>query len=255
MARRGENKKDFSIVLILSEKFLISELFKVIQDAIKLILHYMTMSWFQDDFFKYIHHVGCAIKLHSIHSGLTPGNQNLSTRQTVFFLTVNPMDQEHKDPENIDLEAPRLARYMHTAWKKHQNTVYWVDIKLAPKKVVKFYQTRSNAIILHETPPAYCIPKVIRVETGEVIYEEEYASPRPPPKISLRHDWDEKIGFRSCSTSRQLPTNPTKPLSKLKNGEIQCDRTVLKKSMHVSLLTARIQICELNVWRKTKTQT
>ena len=24
------------------------------------------------------------------------------------------MDQEHKDPEKIDLEAPRLARYMHT---------------------------------------------------------------------------------------------------------------------------------------------
>ena len=57
-----------------------------------------------DDFFEYISHVGCAINLHSIiNSGLIPGGQNLSKRQTVFFLLVNRMDKEHKDPETIDL--------------------------------------------------------------------------------------------------------------------------------------------------------
>ena len=83
---------------------------------------------------------------------------------------------------------------MHKAWKKHQNTVHWVDINLALKKELKFYQTRSNAIILHETRPAYCIPKVVRMETGEVIYEKVNASPRPPPKISLKHDWIKEVG-------------------------------------------------------------
>ena len=69
-----------------------------------------------DGFFRYIHLVGCAINLHSIiNSGLIPGGQNLSKRQTVFFLLVNPMDKEHKDPETSDLKAPRLAQYMHTA--------------------------------------------------------------------------------------------------------------------------------------------
>ena len=53
---------------------------------------------------------------------------------------------------------------------------------------------QSNAIILHETLPAYCIPKVVRMETGEVIYEKVYASPRPPPKISLKHDWMKELG-------------------------------------------------------------
>ena len=52
-----------------------------------------------------------------------------------------------------------------------------------------FYQTRSNAIILQGTLPAYCTPKVVRLMTGEVLYEKAYMSPRPPPKISLRHDW------------------------------------------------------------------
>ena len=76
-----------------------------------------------DDYFQYIYHVGCAINLHSIiNSGLIPGGQNLSTRQIVFFLPVNPMDKNPKDPDTIDLNAPRHAQYMHKAWKRHQNT-------------------------------------------------------------------------------------------------------------------------------------
>ena len=139
--------------------------------------------------------VGCAINLHSIiNSGLIPGGQNLNNRQTVFFLLVDPMDKNHKDPDTIDLNAPRHAQYMHKAWKRHQNAVYWVDINLALKKGLKFHQTRSNAIILHETLPAYCIPKVVRMETGDVIYEKVCMPPRPPPKISLKHDWKRELG-------------------------------------------------------------
>ena len=78
------------------------------------------------------------------------------------------MDKEHKDPEKIDLGAPRNARYMHETWKKHQNTVYWVDIKFAQKRGLKFYQPRSNAIILYNILPACCMPKVVRMETGEI---------------------------------------------------------------------------------------
>ena len=36
----------------------------------------------------------------------------MNNRQTIFFLLVDPMDKEHKDPDTIDLEAPRLAQYM-----------------------------------------------------------------------------------------------------------------------------------------------
>ena len=77
---------------------------------------------------------------------------------------------------------------MHSAWKKHQDAVFWVDINLAIRDGLTFYQTRSNAIILQGTLPAYCIPKVERLKTGDVLYETRYLSPRPPPKISLRHD-------------------------------------------------------------------
>ena len=117
-----------------------------------------------NDFFEYIYHVGCAINLHSVmNSGLIPG-QILSNRQTVFSTPVDFMNKEHKDPHTVDLKAPRLARYLQTAWKKHQNTVYWIDMKLAQKKGFKFYQTRSKAIIIYNTLPAYCIPKGVRME-------------------------------------------------------------------------------------------
>ena len=69
-----------------------------------------------------------------------------------------------------------------------------VDINLAIRKGLKFYQTRSNAIILQETLPAYCIPKVVGVKTGEVLYEKVYMSPRLPPKISLKHEWKRELG-------------------------------------------------------------
>ena len=73
------------------------------------------------------------------------------------------MDKSHKDPDVIDLSVPRHAQYLHKAWKRHQDAVFWVDINLAIKKGLTFYQTRSNAIILQETLPACCIPKVVRM--------------------------------------------------------------------------------------------
>ena len=114
---------------------------------------------------------------------------------------------------------------LHKAWKRHQDAVYWVDINLAIQKELTFYQTRSNAIILQETLPAFCIPKVVRLKTGEFLYEKVYMSPRPPPKISLKHEWKRELGSEVArqqegevarqpegEVARQakfFPTNPT----------------------------------------------
>ena len=115
-----------------------------------------------NNFFEYIYHIGCAISLHSItNSRLIAGGQISSReRQTVFFTAVNPMNKDHRDPQELDLTKPRLASYKQK-WKRHQDTVYWIDIQLAQNKGFKFYQTRSNAIILYDTLPACCILKVI----------------------------------------------------------------------------------------------
>ena len=112
-----------------------------------------------------------------------------------------PMDKNHKDPDAIDFSVPRHAQYLHEAWKRHQDAVYWVDINLAITKGLKFYQTRSNAIILQETLPACCIPKVVSMETGDVLYEKVYMSPRLPPTISLKHEWKRELGSEHAQRS------------------------------------------------------
>ena len=101
--------------------------------------------------FPYIYHVGCTLNLHSIiNNGLIPGDQDSSRRQTVFFLPIDPRDKDHEDPEHIDFSVPRRARYVHSAWKTHQDAVFWVNIDLAIREGLTFYQTRSNAIILQK---------------------------------------------------------------------------------------------------------
>ena len=157
--------------------------------------------------FPCIYHVGSNFNLYSIISnGLILGGQNLSRRQSVFFLLVDPRKEDHKDPEYIDYSAPRLERYLQNAWKRHQDTVLWVDIDLGIiKEGLMFYQTRSNAIILQGTLPAHCIVRAERLRNGEKLYERQFLSPHPPPKISLKHDLNWSKGQDQGSTVEHRP--------------------------------------------------
>ena len=137
------------------------------------------------------------------------------TGRTKFFTAVNPMDKEHKDPYKLDLTQPRLAWYKQKTWRRHQDTVYWVDRQLAQRKGLKFYQTRSNAIILYETLPAYCIPTVVVMESGEIIYEKVYVSPRPPPKISFKDNWMQELDSEVAESSKDSQRIKPKPKTQL----------------------------------------
>ena len=124
--------------------------------------------------FPYIYHVGSNFNISSILSnGLIPGGQELSRRQSVFFLPVDPRDENHRDPENIDYSVPRRARYVQNTWKRHQDTVFWIDIDLGIiKEGLKFYQTRSNAIILQGVLPPSCIVRAQRLKGEEPLYKK-----------------------------------------------------------------------------------
>ena len=168
-------------------------------------------------FFEYIYHIGCAISLYSItNSGLIPGGHNSSKeRQRVFFTAVNPMDKDHKDPYNLDLTKPRLASYKQRKWKRHQDMVHWVDIQLAQRKGLKFYQTRCNAIILYDTLPAYCISKVVVMKTEEIKNQKVYVSPRPPPKISYKDNWMSDLDSGVAGSSKDTQRIQPKPKTQL----------------------------------------
>ena len=166
-----------------------------------------------NNFFEYIYHIECAINLHSIkNSGLIAGGQHSSReRQTVFFTDVNSMDKDHKDPYKLYLTKPRLASYKQKKWKRHQDAVYWVDIQLAQRKGLKFYQTTCNAIILYDTLPAYCISKVVVMESDEIENQKVYVSLRPPPTISYKENWMKELDSEVAGSSKDTQRIQTKP--------------------------------------------
>ena len=169
-----------------------------------------------DNFFEYIYHIGCAINLHSItNSGLIAGGQKSSrNRQAVFCTAVNPMHKNHQDPKELDMTKPGLASHKQK-WKKHQDTVYWVDIQLAQRKGLKFYQTRSNAVILCDTLPAYCVSKAIVMKSEEIIDQKVYVSLRPPPKVSFKDNFTCDLVSDVARSSKDTQRIQPKPKTQL----------------------------------------
>ena len=198
-------RDDFNIVLTRQDKkFLISELFKVTQDAILLILHCRTMFFSEQLLRVHLSKRMCnQFTLHHkfrIDTGTTKFEQKTDG---CSFTSVDPMNEEHKDPNNIDLEAPCLAWYKQKKWRRHHDTVYWVDIQFVQLRGFKFYQTRSNAIILYDTLPACQIPKVIMMESGEIIHEKVYAPLRPPPHLVCLLRRSEKMSCLAAKAQTQ----------------------------------------------------
>ena len=100
----------------------------------------------------------------------------------------------------IRIRSTWMHRDLHGTCTKHgkdTKTLCIASTKLAQQKGFKFYQTRSNAIILYDTLPANCIPNAVMMETGVIKIEKVYVSPRPPPKIFLKiigwSNWIQKL--------------------------------------------------------------
>ena len=74
--------------------------------------------------------------------------------------------------------------------------------QLAQRKGLKFYRTRCNAIILHDTFPAYCISIVVVMKSEEIKYQKVHVSPRPPPKISNKDNWMKELDSEVAGSSK-----------------------------------------------------
>ena len=93
--------------------------------------------------------------------------------------------------------------------------MYWVDRQLAQRKGLKFYQTRSNVVILYDTLPACCISKVVEMESGEILYEKVYVSPRPPLTISYKDNLMKELDSEVAGSSKDTQRIQPKPKTKL----------------------------------------
>ena len=82
------------------------------------------------------------------------------------------------------------------------------------------------------------------METGEVIYEKVYASPRLPPKISFKDNWMKELGSEVAGGNQDSQQTQPKPkIQLLEQGDLfrQNHRPVrvLRKSTNVSYLTVK----------------
>ena len=105
-------RKDFNIVVIHQDKTLYLRALQGHSGRNPIDPSLQDNVIIQSNFFEQIiYHIGCAVNLHSItNSGLIAGGQKSSReRQTVFFTAVNPMHENHQDPQELDLTKPRLA--------------------------------------------------------------------------------------------------------------------------------------------------
>ena len=168
------------------------------------------------NFFQHIYHIGCAFNLHSIiNSGLIPGGKNLSNRQIVFFLPVDPRDKSQKDPQVIDLNVTRRAQYLHNAWKRHQDAVYWIDINLAIEKGLTFFQTRFECYHSSRHFQLMVVRKLLSLIRKSIHVTSASA------KDLIETRMEKTIGFRTRSTIRRwaaiqkFPIEPTNSQSNL----------------------------------------
>ena len=129
---------------------------------------------FPEGFTEYIYHVGNGKELRSIvNHGLIQGGVSLKTgRHAVFFTVVNPMDNQDLGETICELSQARIAPHKNT-WKHSQDKLCWCNLKLAQQRGLHFYQTRSNAVILHNTLPAEFIEKATCMKTMDQLYQKE----------------------------------------------------------------------------------
>ena len=204
-----------------------------------------------NDFADYIYHIGNAHDMHSIiQGGLILGGRSLKRdRQSVFFFctAVNPRyTHQHQEEVQYDLGKPRITVYKNT-WRVHKNTVFWCNLKLAQRKGLQFYQTRSHAIALFNALLAICVEKVFFMKAGEgFFFFAKFSNPQ-----GYRESYSRQI----CNMDvRILPTPSREHPPTIKANKTRSTRThvasIPKKITERSTrkLVAVTLITEIKTW-------
>ena len=108
------------------------------------------------------------------------------------------------------------------------------------EKDFKFYKTRCSAITFYDTLSAYCISKVVVMESGEIIHDKVYASPRLPPKISFKDNWMKELDSEVAGSSKDTQRIQPKPKTQLsRTGDPWVDKSPPRRSRKISCLVSR----------------
>ena len=70
---------------------------------------------------------------------------------------------DSQEEKSYDVMNPRKFLFK-TESKVCHKTVYWINLKNAQDKGLAFWETRSNAALLHDSVPANCLEKVVKCQ-------------------------------------------------------------------------------------------
>ena len=169
------------------------------------------------DWKEFVFHRGCSF---SMENGLIAGGkQSKEGRQTIFFTPLNPfgVNPDEEAPSD-DFTIPRKVQY-HSNWKHDQDAVNWVKLSRAQDQGLRFWQTKSRAIIVRNPMPADCIYRVISQNGGRTL-SARLSTPRLAPKVTLRSNWQSQQQQRQ-SLVVCLPAPGNWMRSKTENGDVK----------------------------------
>ena len=99
---------------------------------------------------EYIFHIGISWNFQSVlGSGMIPGGkENDRARQAVFFTLLNPFGNDPGE-EKPHFDYIFLIWYIikQTNWKRNQDAINWIKLSRAQNRGLRFWQTKSFAII------------------------------------------------------------------------------------------------------------
>ena len=105
------------------------------------------------------------------HGLIAGGQETKEGRRTIFFTPLNPFGKdEEEEAVHGDLSVPKKLHYSSN-WTHDQDAVYWAKLFRAQDQELRFWQTKSHAIIVHDLVPLDCIFKVIAKNGARTLFD------------------------------------------------------------------------------------
>ena len=154
--------------------------------------------------------VCCSFSIQSIlENELVVGGKQSKDRQSSSHLsTLSGKSRWRSTPVMTLQSVPKKVHY-HCNWKRDQDAVYRVKLSRAQDQGLRFWQTKSRAIIVHYLVPADCNYRVISQKGDRTLFER-LSTPRPAPKVILKSNWHSQ---QQLPLSGDVPSSFGKPVA------------------------------------------
>ena len=120
--------------------------------------------------------------------------------------TLNPFG-DNPDGEEFSDDVSKSGKVLyHRKWKNTQDAVYWINLARAQDKGLRFWKTRSHAVIVYSSVLAGCIHKVISQIQRNELYSRDSRRLVPHRRLYLKGAWQPQQQQQDTSESASCST-------------------------------------------------